>query len=184
MIVPTRGRGVTGVLDVVTGQAIRLGGVTIQRSALFTMIALAVCAAGLWWFIGHTRTGRGMHALKRLVAAVPPLHRIEVVNRGRANDYVYTYSEAQLHRELARLRKNGRTLKDPLQRYKGLGEMDADQLAETTMDPAHRTLRRVTMADVEAGERIFTLLMGNEVAPRKEFIVSNAAQLDAERIDA
>lgn len=120
----------------------------------------------------------------RVYAAVPPLHRIEVVNRGRANDYVYTYSEAQLHRELARLRKNGRTLKDPLQRYKGLGEMDADQLAETTMDPAHRTLRRVTMADVEAGERIFTLLMGNEVAPRKEFIVSNAAQLDAERIDA
>ena len=52
-------------IDVVTGQAIRLGGVTIQRSALFTMIALAVCAAGLWWFIGHTRTGRGMQAVSQ-----------------------------------------------------------------------------------------------------------------------
>ncbi|WP_462417389.1 DNA gyrase/topoisomerase IV subunit B [Kytococcus sp. Marseille-QA3725] len=120
----------------------------------------------------------------RVYAAVPPLHRIEVVNRGKANDYVYTYSEAQLHSELARLRKNGRTLKDPLQRYKGLGEMDADQLAETTMDPAQRTLRRVTMADVEAGERVFTLLMGSEVAPRKDFIINNAAALDSERIDA
>lgn len=52
-------------IDVVTGEAIRLGGVTIQRSALFTMIALAVCAAGLWWFIGHTRTGRGMQAVSQ-----------------------------------------------------------------------------------------------------------------------
>ncbi|WP_374929343.1 type IIA DNA topoisomerase subunit B [Kytococcus sedentarius] len=120
----------------------------------------------------------------RVFAAVPPLHRIEVVNRGKANDYVYTYSEAQLRKELARLRRNGRTLKDPLQRYKGLGEMDADQLAETTMDPAQRTLRRITMRDAQAGEEVFNLLMGSDVAPRKEFIISNAATLDAERIDA
>lgn len=120
----------------------------------------------------------------RVYAAVPPLHRIEVVNRGKKNDYIYTYSEQHLRTELARLRKNGRSLKDPLQRYKGLGEMDADQLAETTMDPAHRTLRRVTMADAQAGEEMFTLLMGSDVAPRKEFIISHAATLDAERIDA
>ncbi|MGZ4612846.1 MAG: hypothetical protein ACXV1K_06695, partial [Kineosporiaceae bacterium] len=68
-------------------------------------------------------------------------------------------------------------------RYKGLGEMDADQLAETTMDPRHRTLRRVKMADAAAAERIFELLMGNDVAPRKDFIVDGAAGLDRERID-
>ena len=62
--------------------------------------------------------------------------------------------------------------------------MDADQLAETTMDPRHRTLRRVTAADAEAAERVFELLMGSEVAPHKDFIVAGAANLDRDRIDA
>ncbi|GAA4285294.1 DNA topoisomerase IV subunit B [Brevibacterium daeguense] len=120
----------------------------------------------------------------RVFAAVPPLHRVEVVNRGRANDVLYTYSEAELHALLKRLERSKRTYKEPIQRYKGLGEMDADQLAETTMEPEMRSLRRVTMHDAEAAERTFGLLMGSEVAPRKEFIVSGAAVLDAERIDA
>ena len=72
--------------------------------------------------------------------------------------------------------------KEPLQRYKGLGEMDADQLRETTMDPDKRTLRRITIKDAAAAEKIFELLMGNEVAPRKEFIAT--ADIDRERIDA
>ena len=75
-------------------------------------------------------------------------------------------------------------MRDPIQRYKGLGEMDASQLRETTMDPAHRTLRRITMADTEAAERVFDLLMGSEVAPRRDFIVEGAAALDRDRIDA
>jgi DNA gyrase subunit B len=62
--------------------------------------------------------------------------------------------------------------------------MDADQLAETTMDPRHRTLRRVRLEDAEAAERVFELLMGNDVAPRKDFIVESAADLGRERIDA
>jgi DNA gyrase subunit B len=62
--------------------------------------------------------------------------------------------------------------------------MDADQLAETTMDPRHRMLRRVTTADLEAAEGVFELLMGKDVDPRREFIVSSADQLDRERIDA
>jgi DNA gyrase subunit B len=62
--------------------------------------------------------------------------------------------------------------------------MDADQLAETTMDPRHRTLRRVTVNDAEAAERVFNLLMGNDVAPRKDFLIEGASSLDADRIDA
>ena len=61
--------------------------------------------------------------------------------------------------------------------------MDASQLRETTMDPAKRTLRRVTMADAHAAESVFDLLMGNDVAPRKEFIVQGAGELDRSRID-
>ena len=121
----------------------------------------------------------------RIYAAVPPLHRVEVIGAGsRKNEYIYTYSEAELQATLKKLDRAGRRYKDDIQRYKGLGEMDADQLAETTMDPRHRTLRRVTAADAEAAERVFELLMGSEVAPRKDFIVAGAANLDRDRIDA
>jgi DNA gyrase subunit B len=120
----------------------------------------------------------------RVYAAVPPLHRIEVVNPGsKANEVVYTYSEAEMRRTLASLTKRGRKTK-PLQRYKGLGEMDADQLAETTMDPRHRTLRKVTAEHLESAAGVFELLMGGDVGPRKDFIIESAHALDRERIDA
>ncbi len=109
---------------------------------------------------------------------------MEIVNPGsKKNEYVYTYSDTELHRTVAGLDKRGRTYKSPPQRYKGLGEMDADQLAETTMDPRHRTLRRVRTADLDAAAQVFELLMGNDVAPRKEFIVAGAARLDKGQID-
>jgi len=121
----------------------------------------------------------------RVYAAMPPLHRIEVINAGaKKNDFIYTYNELEMRRTVARLEKSGKKIKQPMQRYKGLGEMDADQLADTTMDPRHRTLRQVTMRDLEAAERTFELLMGNEVAPRKDFIIGSAAEVDRERIDA
>ncbi|QCB93420.1 DNA gyrase/topoisomerase IV subunit B [Cellulomonas shaoxiangyii] len=121
----------------------------------------------------------------RVYAAVPPLHRVEVIGAGsRKNEYVYTYSEAELAATLKKLDRSGRRYKDDIQRYKGLGEMDADQLAETTMDPRYRTLRRVTVAAAQRAEEIFELLMGSDVAPRKDFIVAGAHALDRSRIDA
>ena len=71
-----------------------------------------------------------------------------------------------------------------MQRYKGLGEMDAAQLAETTMDPRHRTLRRIRIEDAAAAADVFGLLMGSDVGPRRDFIVGGAAELDLARIDA
>ena len=135
-----------------------------------------------------TLINRYLHPLLadgRVYAAVPPLHRIEILNAGsKANEVIYTYSDADMKQALAEANKRGKKVKDPIQRYKGLGEMDAGQLRETTMDPAHRTLRRITMQDVEGASAIFDLLMGGEVAPRKEFIVAGAAGLDRGRIDA
>jgi DNA gyrase subunit B len=121
----------------------------------------------------------------RVYAAVPPLHRIEVINGGgKKNEFRYTYSDPELVRVLADLDKKGRKVKLPPQRYKGLGEMDAGQLRETTMDPRQRTLRRITVGAAEAAEAVFDLLMGSDVAPRKDFIVEGAAALDRARIDA
>ena len=121
----------------------------------------------------------------RVFTAVPPLHRVELVNPKKGQEkYVYTYSDAELQRTLADLKRRNVRWKDPVQRYKGLGEMDANQLAETTMDPRHRTLRRLTVDDAERATEMFELLMGNEVAPRKEFIVQSAYELDADKIDA
>jgi DNA gyrase subunit B len=120
----------------------------------------------------------------RVYAAVPPLHRIVAINAGsKANDVIYTYSDGELHSTLDALRKAGRKWQEPIQRYKGLGEMDADQLADTTMNTAHRSLRRVLLSDVEGAARMFELLMGNDVAPRREFII-DGPQLDRDRIDA
>ena len=117
----------------------------------------------------------------RVFAAIPPLHRIDVVG-GKRGEVHYTYSDDEMKRTLADLTKNGKRWKEPVQRYKGLGEMDADQLRETTMDPDKRTLRRITMNDATAAEAMFELLMGNDVAPRKEFIAT--AEIDRDRIDA
>ncbi|MEW2520951.1 DNA gyrase/topoisomerase IV subunit B [Actinacidiphila alni] len=120
----------------------------------------------------------------RVFSAVPPLHRIELVQPKKGQEkYLYTYSDNELRQTLLDLQRRNVRYKDSIQRYKGLGEMDANQLAETTMDPRHRTLRRINISDLEAAELAFDLLMGNEVAPRKEFITNSASTLDRARID-
>jgi DNA gyrase subunit B len=120
----------------------------------------------------------------RVFAAVPPLHRIELTNpRKGQQKYIYTYSDGELHRTLLELERKGQRFKEPPQRYKGLGEMDAHQLAETTMDPRRRVLRRIRIEDSEAATNMFDLLMGSEVGPRRDFIIRGATELDPSRID-
>jgi DNA gyrase subunit B len=127
---------------------------------------------------------RPMLEAGRVFSGVPPLHRIELSNpRKGQQKYQYTYSDSELHRTLLELEGRGQRWKEPVQRYKGLGEMDAGQLAETTMDPRHRLLRRIRIEDAEAATNVFSLLMGSEVAPRREFIIGGAAELDPSRID-
>ena len=127
---------------------------------------------------------RPMLEAGRVFAAVPPLHRIELSNARKGQEkYRYTYSDAELNRTLLELERRGQRWKEPVQRYKGLGEMDADQLAETTMDPRHRTLRRIRIEDAAVAADVFNMLMGNEVAPRRDFIIGGAAELDPSRID-
>ncbi len=116
----------------------------------------------------------------RLYAAVPPLHRIEVVG---AKEPIYTYSEKQMAYELKKIAARGGRVKGQIQRYKGLGEMDPDQLAETTMHPATRTLRRINVGELAAAELALELLMGNDVAPRRDFIVNNASRVDRDLLD-
>jgi DNA gyrase subunit B len=120
----------------------------------------------------------------RVYTAVPPLHRFELISPRKGQEkYIYTYNDAEYRRKLAELTKKGQAFKEP-QRYKGLGEMDAHELADTTMSLQHRTLRRLTVDDALAAEGTFEKLMGNDVAPRKEFIIEGAYALDAQRIDA
>jgi len=103
-----------------------------------------------------------------LFLAQPPLY---LVKSGK--DAQYVYSDAELQKLLASLGDR----KVTLQRYKGLGEMNPEQLWETTMDPAKRTLLQVQIEDAAEADRIFTMLMGSEVAPRRRFIQSHAKEV-------
>ena len=115
-------------------------------------------------------------------AAVPPLHRIALAGKYKG-EYIYTYSDDELAGKLDDLQAKGIDFNSDIQRYKGLGEMDADQLADTTMDPRTRMLRRIRMEDAQQASEVFDLLMGDDVPPRKQFIVDNADDFDRSKID-
>ncbi|MEC8405884.1 MAG: toprim domain-containing protein, partial [Actinomycetota bacterium] len=120
----------------------------------------------------------------RVFAAVPPLHRIEILGKGgKGGEVVYSYSDKEMQSIVKTATSKGKRVKEPVQRYKGLGEMDAGQLRETTMDPAKRTSRRMTVGDGTESAGVFDLLMGEQVAPRKDFIIAGARELDIARID-
>jgi DNA gyrase subunit B len=117
----------------------------------------------------------------RLYAAMPPLHK--VTTKGRNPETHFTFTQREMETRVAALQKAGKQVVTPVPRFKGLGEMDAEELWETTMNPATRSVRRITLDDVEAAESALELLMGEKVEPRRNWLVESSVRVDQSAID-
>jgi DNA gyrase subunit B len=118
----------------------------------------------------------------RLYAAMPPLHKL--VTKGRNPETHFTFTQREMETKYAELERAGKQIVTPVPRFKGLGEMDADELWDTTMNPASRSVRRITLDDAEAAESALELLMGEKVEPRRNWLVESSDRVDREAIDA
>ena len=117
----------------------------------------------------------------RLFAAMPPLHKI--TTKGRNAETHFTFTQREMETRVAALQRAGKQVVTPVPRFKGLGEMDAEELWDTTMNPATRSVRRITLDDVEAAEQALELLMGEKVEPRRAWLVESSARVDQSAID-
>jgi DNA gyrase subunit B len=117
----------------------------------------------------------------RLFAAMPPLHK--VVTKGRNAETHFTFTQREMEQKIAQLEKAGKQIVTPVPRFKGLGEMDAEELWDTTMNPSTRSVRRITLDDAEAAEAALELLMGEKVEPRRVWLIESSNRVDQESID-
>jgi DNA gyrase subunit B len=117
----------------------------------------------------------------RLYAAMPPLHKVST--KGRNSETKFTFTQREMEATVARFEKQGKQIVTPVPRFKGLGEMDADELWDTTMNPATRSVRRITLDDAVAAEDALELLMGEKVEPRRNWLVASSARVDQATID-
>jgi DNA gyrase subunit B len=111
-----------------------------------------------------------------LYIATPPLY---LVKKGK--EQIYAWTDEQRLAAVKQLAGDGKEESVGIQRYKGLGEMNAEQLWQTTMNPATRTFRQVTIDSAAEADRVFSMLMGDDVPPRRDFIEKNSkyAKIDA-----
>ncbi|WP_165777591.1 DNA gyrase/topoisomerase IV subunit B [Amycolatopsis antarctica] len=116
----------------------------------------------------------------RLYAAMPPLHK--VTTKGRNPETRFTFNQREMENTVAEFEKAGKSVA-PVSRFKGLGEMNAEELWDTTMNPASRSVRRITLDDAEAAEGALELLMGEKVEPRRRWLVSSSERVDRAAID-